>query len=71
MSDERCNQCDGLFRRVHPLSAIVPLLECEDCGRQIPRGAIDYSFPRECVCGEAHLDRATYWAHRVAHEEAA
>lgn len=23
-----------------------------------------YAAPRECVCGESHTDRATYWQHR-------
>jgi hypothetical protein len=30
-----------------------------------------YSVPRDCVCGEKHLDRETYWKHRIEAESAA
>lgn len=53
---ELCNKCGGEFRRVHPLTAIVPLLECVDCGRQIPRGAIDISpEPTACTSGRCQV----------------
>lgn len=27
-----------------------------------------YSEPRECVCGEQHLERSIYWRHRLDEE---
>jgi hypothetical protein len=30
-----------------------------------------YSYPRKCVCGKTHFNRALYWKHRLAAEKAA
>lgn len=32
------------------------------------RACGSYSVPRPCLCGKSHLDRATYWKHRLEAE---
>lgn len=75
-TDDECPMCDGegqicvgfgIYSNLRPGIAHCP--ECHGTGT-VPDAGV-YSFPRPCPCGESHIDRAIYWAHRLAHEEAA
>lgn len=56
----RCNQCDGDLIAVPNADALVPVLACPDCGRQVPQGAfleqlrIIPALTPEQVIDEAH-----------------
>ena len=48
MTRELCNQCGGVFE---PASAVVAILRCTDCSREVPRepGMREPSCPRGCM----------------------